>query len=361
MTRFKSKLLSLNAGKKVPVKVFSPANCEELRIPFRTDKVAKVVGKLAQIHPPLPYHLKPEDETDSDQAKKEVKVEEELGITGVLVQNEFKLSLMAPEDLKEYAGLTTTTIICRQHLTLRAAGVDLIRWALQAAFGEIQEISKKDEAINGKVEANGYGKKEEADEEIERSTRHFLVMGAVHIAIQPDGHIEVEWEGNMLNDGVADAVIGVLLSVERTPASVRQSSSSHSHSHENSETALQRKADDLRKQRDPKEKMSRLLLLLESQFGQTITPITTPPPPKNTAITPPPDEDVDMSEKEIQSALERLERLGVPVPGVEINVNGQTATVWLEDMSVESKSAVLRGRVEAVVKEAFEGVAELWG
>jgi cleavage and polyadenylation specificity factor subunit 3 len=344
------------------MKVFSPANCEELRIPFRTDKVAKVVGKLAQIHPPLPYHLKKqEDETDGDQVTKEAKIEEELGITGVLVQNEFKLSLMAPEDLKEYAGLTTTTILCRQHLTLRAAGVDLIRWALQAAFGEIQEISKKDEAINGKVEANGHGKKEDADEEIERSTRHFLVMGAVHIAIQPDGHIEVEWEGNMLNDGVADAVIGVLLSVERTPASVRQSSTSHNHSHANSETALQRKADDLRKQRDPKEKMSRLLLLLESQFGQTITPITTPPPPKNATITPPPDGDVDMSEKEVQAALERLERLGVPVPGVEISVNGQTAKVWLEDMSVESKSAVLRGRVEAVVREAFEGVAELWG
>ena len=32
-------------------------------------------------------------------------------LSGVLVQNGFKLSLMAPEDLREYAGLTTTTIL----------------------------------------------------------------------------------------------------------------------------------------------------------------------------------------------------------------------------------------------------------
>ena len=367
MTRFKSKLLSLNANKKTPVKVFSPANCEELRIPFHTDKLAKVVGKLAQIHPPLPTRLKPGEEDQDKASRKKEKGEEDLGVTGVLVQNEFKLSLMAPEDLKEYAGLTTTTIMCRQHLTLRAAGVELIRWALQAAFGEIQEVPKKADALNGKVEAtNGHANiKEEAEEEISRSTRHFLVMGAVHVGVHPDGVVDVEWEGNMLNDGVADAILGVLLSVERTPAAVRHSSSGHKHVHDGGELALRRKVAGLRKQRDPKEKMSRLFLLLESQFGHNITPITTPPPPKGTAITPPPDAKDemkdDMTDKEVQAALERLERLGVPVPGVEIAVNGQVAKVWLEDMSVESKSAVLKGRVEAVVREAFEGVAELWG
>src|SRR5436853_265372 len=54
MTRLRSKLLSFNAQKAVPTKIYSPANCEELRIPFKTDKIAKVVGKLASIAPPLP-------------------------------------------------------------------------------------------------------------------------------------------------------------------------------------------------------------------------------------------------------------------------------------------------------------------
>src|SRR4051794_19037594 len=126
MTRLKSKLLGFNANKSLKTKIFSPANCEELRIPFKTDKIAKVVGKLASIPPPMPHNG--EDGGDRDD-NKEPKL-----ISGVLIQNDFKISLMAPEDLKEFAGLTTTTIVCRQHLTLSAAGVDLIRWALEGTF-----------------------------------------------------------------------------------------------------------------------------------------------------------------------------------------------------------------------------------
>ena len=110
--RLKSKLLSLNNDKTAKTKIFSPANTEELRIPFKVEKTAKVVGQLAQIPPPK--------SSDPD---------DERLITGVLVQNDFKMSLMAPEDLREYAGLTTTTIMCKQNLTLSAAGLDLVKWA----------------------------------------------------------------------------------------------------------------------------------------------------------------------------------------------------------------------------------------
>jgi cleavage and polyadenylation specificity factor subunit 3 len=219
MTRLKSKLLSFNAHKAVPTKIYSPANCEELRIPFKTDKIAKVVGKLASIPPPLPFRVKVEgEEEDSD--------EEEQGhdqyITGVLVQNDFKISLMAPEDLKEYAGLTTTTIVCRQHLTLSAAGVELIRWALEGTFGAIKEAKVTDVNIDGK-QINGNGAhKEEADEEVQRSSTAFIVMDCVTVHCKVGGRVEVEWEGNMINDGIADAVLAVLFTVESSPAAVRR-------------------------------------------------------------------------------------------------------------------------------------------
>ncbi|EWG36890.1 endoribonuclease YSH1 [Fusarium verticillioides 7600] len=128
MMRLKSKLLSLNANKTAKVKVYSPRNCEELRIPFKADKTAKVVGKLASIQPPQSIH--------PDQSAAPPLV------TGVLVQNDFKLSLMAPEDLREYAGLNTTTITCKQRLTLSAAGVDLVKWALEGTFGNIEELPR---------------------------------------------------------------------------------------------------------------------------------------------------------------------------------------------------------------------------
>lgn len=209
MMRLKSKLLSLNANKTVKVKVYTPANCDEVRIPFRKDKFAKVVGKLAEIAPP------------SDQDDGQL-------MTGVLVQNGFDLSLMAPDDLREYAGLNTTTITCKQHLTLSSASMDLIRWALEGTFGAIEEIganTKKEtrDETNG-VDDGSKLKQEAADEEILiEETQSFLVMGCVILRYHSrTREIELEWEGNMMNDGVADAVMAVLLTVESSPASVKR-------------------------------------------------------------------------------------------------------------------------------------------
>lgn len=214
MMRLKSKLLSLNASKAQKVKVYSPRNCEELRIPFKAEKVAKVVGKLASIPPPT--HL-----SSGPDGGGEMQV-----VTGVLVQNDFKMTLMAPEDLGEYAGLTTTTIACRQRLTLSAAGLDLIRWALEGTFGSVDELPESTVGLN-KVrngDANGAGKVEEADEEIPRdAVAAYLVMGCVTVRYSvASGEVELEWEGNMLNDGIADAVMAVLLSVESSPAAVKR-------------------------------------------------------------------------------------------------------------------------------------------
>lgn len=240
MMRLKSKLLSLNANKTVPTKVFSPANCEELRIPFRQDKVAKVVGRLAnQIQIPTAFPSPPssaDEEDDEEEARNEKKSKLQiLGagdgqiVSGILVQNDFKLSLMAPEDLKEYAGLTTTTILCRQRLTLSAAGVDLVKWALEGTFGAIKELSSPDSPNSNasKMEIDPKTEKEDddedADEEIKRPQETiFEVMGAVKVKCRQRGEMEIEWEGNIANDGIADAVLAVLFTVESSPAAVKR-------------------------------------------------------------------------------------------------------------------------------------------
>jgi cleavage and polyadenylation specificity factor subunit 3 len=210
MMRLKSKLLSLNANKTNKVKVYSPRNCEELRIPFKTDKLAKVVGKLASLPPPAGKEREPQL------------------VTGVLVQNDFKMSLMAPEDLREYAGLTTTTITCKQRLRLSAAGVDLIKWGLEGTFGGIEELPKiKNEHAaddtNGDSmdldEKNGYA-----------LVAAYLVMSCVTVRCFGNGELELEWEGNMLNDGIADAVMAVLLGIESSPAAVKRKWSLHAQS-----------------------------------------------------------------------------------------------------------------------------------
>ncbi|KAF2261813.1 endoribonuclease YSH1 [Lojkania enalia] len=391
MTRLKSKLLSLHASRAHPAKIYSPANCEELRIPFKTDKIAKVVGRLASIPPPVP-HMKVDGEEETQEALNL--------ITGVLIQNNFKISLMAPEDLKEYAGLTTTAIVCRQHLTLSAASVELIRWALEGTFGAITELAITDSSISGKEEVNGNGTyEEEVDEEVQRTSKAFRVMDCVTVHCRAGGSVEVEWEGNVINDGIADAVLAVLFTVESSPAAVRQSSRQHSHAHSHTRThdTLLPHRPHPHKSASPETRLTRLFLFLEAQFGaDAIQPIPYPrsSPLNNISPSKPstslqdnnltnPTTENDMAQNNVpsdpytvstlppntphpdlspfdKSELRRLHGLGIPVPGLEIRFDRHVARVWLEDLDVECGSAALRARVKAVVERGVETVSGLW-
>ena len=65
------------------------------------------------------------------------------------------------------------------------------------------------------------GDLEMADDEVDRSGTILLVMGCVFVRCHINGDVELEWEGNMLNDGIADAVMAVLFTVESSPAAVK--------------------------------------------------------------------------------------------------------------------------------------------
>ncbi|KAI8625443.1 cleavage and polyadenylation specifity factor [Xylariaceae sp. FL1651] len=362
MMRLKSKLLSLNASKTEKVKVYSPRNCEELRIPFKTDKVAKVVGKLASIPPPSQL-----SSLDSSEA--------EL-VAGVIVQNDFKMSLMDPEDLREYAGLTASTIACRQRLTLSAAGIDLIKWALESTFGTIEELPETKAKRISDDTANGDDEMTEVDDEVAHVVAAYLVMGCVTVRYRSNGEVELEWEGNMLNDGFADAVMAVLLSTESSPAAVKRSASKHSHSHD-----YELPSRNLHAGLTPQERLERLFLFLEAQFGaDAVAPVAMPklPPlkrdkkPKKATRGDGADSDASMElsddeegeerllELRQKTELERLHKIGIPVPGVTITVDKMVATVWLEDLEVECNQKVFADRVKAVVERAVEITAPLW-
>ncbi|KAF1954738.1 hypothetical protein CC80DRAFT_493519 [Byssothecium circinans] len=394
MTRLKSKLLSFNAHRNVPVKIFSPANCEPLRIPFKTDKIAKVVGKLASIPVPFPRSKGEGDNVDED-GDIDAEAEQPILLEGVLVQNDFKISLMAPDDLKEFAGLTTTSIICRQHIMLSAAGVDLIRWALEGTFGAIKEQTITDAPVDDKA-VNCNGVHEHADEEVSRTSVKYTVMDCVSVLCKPGGKTEVEWEGNVINDGVADAVLAVLFTVESSPAAVRQSSKQHSHSHTPSKPTTHSDSLSYRfktphphRTPDPSTRLSRLFLFLEAQFGEdAVSPIQYPRTssslPSLTSTNPPaPDTPSTATEKpsgpfsvatapsvdssdelklnaQDKAEIKRLTAMGIPVPGIEIKFDKYVARIWLEDLDVECASNPLKMRVKAIVERGVETVSGLW-
>lgn len=372
MMRLKSKLLSLNQNKTVKVKVYSPKNCEELRIPFKQDKVAKVVGKLASIPPPK--HLPtPEDDTQL--------------ITGVLVQNDFKLSLMAPEDLREYAGLTTTTMICKQRIQLSAAGIDLIKWGLEGTFGKIDELPEMKvtpKIENGKSDSDDKDDNDDepADEELPQVVAAYRIMGCITMRYRSNGEVELEWEGNLLNDSIADSVLTVLYSVESSPAAVKRSAqkSKHSHDHHNghsqgdddSDSGYKLPARNLHANITPEERLERLFMFLEAQFGaDNVAPIAEPKllplevdskkeEGANGDDTVMEDEGEAQLEARKKAELDRLHRIGIPVPGVAIKVDKMNAKVWLEDLEVESNHKAFGDRVRSVVDRAVETIAPLW-
>jgi cleavage and polyadenylation specificity factor subunit 3 len=191
MTRFKTKLLSTNKDRESrglkPYQVFSPANGDVVKIPLRKEKFARVVGALAMLPPPS-------DENEDPRL-----------VAGVLVQNDFNLTLMAPEDIKEHAGLTTTTITIKKRLFC-SAGVDLIRWGLEGMFGGIKEILPATNGANGSI----------------AHSSTFLVMENVKVTIEQTGEVSLEWEGNMMNDSIADSVLSVILQMETSMAGVKR-------------------------------------------------------------------------------------------------------------------------------------------
>ena len=364
MMRMRSRLLGL--GK---FKVYSPANCEEVRIPFRREKVAKVVGRLAnEVNPQaLAGLLSPPDSSEDDSEEgKDIKRRKEEGqvVSGVLVQNEFKLSLMAPEDLREYAGLNTTTITCRQRITLGAAGIDLIKWSLEGTFGSVTvttpEEATKSENTNGN--GNTTPKQEPTDSDPDPSTTDdsphtilSIMNDAVRISCRSQGELELEWEGNATNDAIADAVMAVLLSVESSPAAIKRSAHSHGHDEDSkmSDALHPLAAQSL----TPAEKLSRLFMFLEAQFGEhAIQPIAEPKLPEGAVADA---EDTVALEKAQAAELARLHALGIPVPGLLITVDKSVAKVWLEGLEVECANRSLGERVRAVCERGVEVLSDV--
>lgn len=112
-------------------------------------------------------------------------------------------------------------------------------------------------------------------------------------------------------------------------------------------------------------------MFLEAQFGaDALTPIAIPklllPTPKaedttaDEASASDSENEDDKLEASQRAEIERLHKLGIPVPGVEVKVDKMVAKVWLEDLEVECVNRVFGDRVRAVVERAVEVAAPLW-
>lgn len=64
-------------------------------------------------------------------------------LNGVLVQKDFNMSLVSPEDLREFAGLETNVVMQRLTIAFHG-GKELLKWHLEQMFGGIIQENGKD-------------------------------------------------------------------------------------------------------------------------------------------------------------------------------------------------------------------------
>jgi len=119
------------------------------------------------------------------------------------------MSLVSPEDLREFAGLETNVVMQRQTIAFHG-GLPLLTWHLEQMFGGVILESGKD------------GKKPML--KVFPSFHHEnsrQVMDAVVIVFESQHILSINWIGNPMNDTIADAVLAIILAAESSPASLK--------------------------------------------------------------------------------------------------------------------------------------------
>ncbi|GAA5844005.1 hypothetical protein JCM3766R1_004042 [Sporobolomyces carnicolor] len=182
MSRLRSALKTRFAERKNDVQIYTPRNVETVKLKFRGERMAKALGSLA-LSTPAP----------------------QTALSGLLVSKDFTYTLLSPADLRDFTGLSTSVILQRQRVKLSVSW-DLVRWHLEGMYGKIVE-----------------GRDQEG-------VPTMRIMQTVDVKLSDKHELAIEWVGGATNDMVADSVLALVLGIESSPASVKQTSS-HDHHH----------------------------------------------------------------------------------------------------------------------------------
>ncbi|GAA6060101.1 hypothetical protein JCM10212_003509 [Sporobolomyces blumeae] len=369
MTRLRSALKTRFAERKNDVQIYTPRNVETVKLKFRGERMAKALGRLA-LTTPAPSTT----------------------LSGLLVSKDFTYTLLSPADLRDFTGLSTSVILQRQRLRLSVSW-DLVRWHLQGMYGKI---------IEGR---DGEG------------VPTMRIMQTVDVKLVDKHELAIEWVGGATNDMVADSVLAVVLGIESSPASVKQTSSQDHHHHHHHPSAphpyaeppspkplIRSSPEDLDGKKEDEDeaesiaatlptRLDRLIAFLDSYFGsvELIQPSTSttarePMQPETaaestTAAAPPengttganveidPSEPAEQAEQELATAQkvkeeERAQALAEEkarprAPVIRVKLDEYFADVEIENLTVTSDYVPLQRRVESVVQIAMAIVTPL--
>lgn len=354
MGRLKSAILSAFSkfkGTENEVHVYNPRNSVEVSIEHNGTKVAKAIGNIVtQIQEEEKTfdiaiednnkEVKEEDETtlkteDETKVKVEngakVKEEEEqdsnkkeaIFVSGLLVSNEknFDLDLVSLTDLRDHHSELSTTIIKEKQSVRVDCKKELIYWHLCQMFENVDVVLDEDN-----ITCRNEGKPNYE----EKGTLILTIMHDIKVTIN-NFIATLEWTQSVMADMVADSIIGILMSVDSSPASVKKTSHVCSHSEGHPIT----KEDTLElQQKDEVWKIKQISELFKEQFGESFTLLLDKDDTNNTT---------DSSD----------------IKG-KITFGKNEATVNFSQMKVEEcNSNPLKGRVDSILSMGANLVAPL--
>ncbi|KAJ1945995.1 endoribonuclease ysh1 [Kickxella alabastrina] len=169
------------------IQVHAPRNTENVRLYFRGEKMARVIGSLASRVP-----------------------REGDWTAGILVEKDFNYTLVDASDLQEFTSIAPV-VVEQQLLVPYASSLGLLRHHLEQMFGTLQLT----------IEKTSSGE-----------THILRVYDSIDVAHSSwKKHVEIEWQGGAMDDMVADSVVAVVLNIESSPASVKMTQGACGHSH----------------------------------------------------------------------------------------------------------------------------------
>ncbi|KZV82514.1 Metallo-hydrolase/oxidoreductase [Exidia glandulosa HHB12029] len=183
MGRLRAALQSRYKDRDEDIKIHTPRNLETLRLSFRGEKVAKAIGSLA---------LQPQQPGTT--------------LSGLLVSKDYSYTLLQPHDLRDFAGLSTSSVTQRQRIAI-GCGFELVKWHLLGMFGTVDDV----------VDEGG--------------NRTLRIMGAVDVKHTKEFEVTLEWDSSASNDMIADSVLALILGIDASPASVKMTTHPHAHPH----------------------------------------------------------------------------------------------------------------------------------
>ncbi|XP_058881782.1 cleavage and polyadenylation specificity factor subunit 3 isoform X2 [Acipenser ruthenus] len=168
MARLKAALIrEYEDNDEAHIEVHNPRNTEAVTLNFRGEKLAKVMGSLA--------------DKKSEQGQR---------VSGILVKRNFNYHIVTPSDLSNYTELSMSTVKQTQAIPFTGP-FTLLESQLRNIAGNIEEIENHD--------------------------RPALKVFKNITLVQEPGMVVLEWIANPLNDMYADAVTTVVLEVQSNP------------------------------------------------------------------------------------------------------------------------------------------------